>query len=89
VICAGSFIFAGLLGGDFMEENTKKRGRPAKETSRKRQVKLLLTEEEYQILSESARKHSTSQADILRGGMKLELARLQYCTGFDSESDDF
>lgn len=52
-----------------MEEVNKKRGRPAGSNSRKKQFRLLMTEEEFKNLDRLSRLSGKSKADVVREGL--------------------
>lgn len=56
-----------------MEEIKKKRGRPPKDVSRKCQVNVLFTKDEFDDLKDGIELSGETQSDIVRNGTKLYL----------------
>lgn len=54
-------------------EVERKRGRPRKIGGRRRQIKVMLTEREYQELRRASANSGISQSDIVRSGTKIKI----------------
>ena len=75
-----------------MEEVRRKRGRPAKDGSRRNQVKTVMNDEELFRLRKISKKSGLSQMNIMRIGAAMfigELERLYPDVVIDSDFDDF
>lgn len=72
-----------------MDSEKRRRGRPLKDGARRKEIHILMTDEEYDLLLNTSKKVGKSMSEIVRKGVMMSARGESDLYDLQHENDDF